>query len=288
MLLHSLSSTILALGLFIAGSVSYAQQASEPSIENNTQEILFYLPISRERFPDLIQNIEAALDDAKLDNLKLTTTDYWHPYQQGIRQGRLGIYFAAPHFSSWLVNIHKFEPMLRLSGGLQYVIAARRSDSHIFEVVDLAEKTVCTDATMDLSFLLVRESMTRSVLSAETKRVSNVAFEMGQDNKICDAFSLSEHLFLEFAAQQPFKFIRLQQSSEFSNYAYLLHPGVPPETKRALRKFLVSKKAREILHAMYLLFSKDPRIISAKPSNYPHSQMQSLIGYWGSQKLIAP
>jgi len=281
-------TVVLIFGLFLISllsraQLSHAQQDLNSEQSPRSHQIPFYLPIQKDQFPGLVQQLESALLEAGLEELKLTTSDYWHPYQQGIRQGRRGIFFAAPHFASWLVNTHKFDPALRLSGKSQYVIVARRADSEIFEVRDLANKTVCTDATMDLSFLLVRESMTRSLLSAKTLRVQNVAETMKRNRLDCDAFSLSEHLLQPFLLEDPFQFIRLQQSDEYSNYAYLLNPEVPATTKRALRKFLVSKKAKNILQPMYRLFSEEPTIVSAKSSNYPPSQMQSLQPYWGSR-----
>lgn len=277
---------ILICNLLLGATAAYGQQNLGASRGSSDAEVLFYLPINKLQFPTLVQELELALSNASVNNtglskLTITTTDYWHHYQQGIRKGRPGVYFAAPHFAAWLVNKHQFEPVLRLAGNLQYVIVSRRSDSHIFEAGDLANKTVCTNAMMDISFLVVRESMSRSVLAADTLRVQNVAKEMNSDNKKCDAFSLSEHLFLPFATEDPFQFIRLQQSKEFSNYAYLLHPNIPSELKKPLKKFLSSKEASDILAPMYRLFAKEPRILNGKPSNYPRSQAISLEPYWG-------
>jgi len=261
--------------------------AQKADLVKKEPEILLYLPIHQEQFPQLVQQLKSELDNSGLHHLKIVTTEYWHPYQNGIRQGRPGIYFTAPHFSAWLVNKHKFTPLLRLAGQLQYVIAARRSDSDIFEVGDLANKTVCTNATMDLSFLLVRESMTRSVLSAQTKNVQNVAREMSNNNRACDAFSLSEHLFLEFAVQEPFRFIRLQQSETFSNYAYLFSPNISSSIRVRVKKVLTSKKVNTILHPMYRLYAQEPIITNGSPNNYPPEQMKPLNIYWGATRIKA-
>jgi len=281
MLLNHLISAIVFVSLFAHATQGNAQQTSELTDRDRTR---LYLPISRDQFPELVSNLEAALLKAGLDELKLTTSDYWHPYQHGIRQGRPGIYLAAPHFAAWLVNKHQFEPTLMLSETLQYVIVARRADLDIFEVNDLASKTVCTGPTMDLSFLLVRESMTRSLLSAETKRVEDVAKKMQTDDKRCDAFSLSEHLFKNYELEQSFKFIRLQQSAKYSNYAYLFHPSVSKRTKAALRKFLLSRKTQELMQPIYRLYANQPIIVRAKPTHYPSVQSKSLQPYWGSSK----
>ena len=294
---HQSINVILTFGLLFLGMESYAQHDQEATSQSDKLEIPFYLPITQEQFPGLTDKLESALKmashkNAKLSMLRLRTTDYWHPYQHGIRQGRPAIYFAAPHFASWLVNNHSFEPTLRLSGTIRYVIAVRRSDSHIFEVSDLANKTICTQETMSLSFLLAGgttgASKKRSLLPAKTLPVRSVVKEMQVNSERCDAFSLSEHVFRQFSAQLPFQFIRLQQSREFSNYSYLLHPSISPATKSALRAFLVSKKVAAILQPMYRLFAKQATILSGEPNHYPPSQMLLLQPYWGSGLLKAP
>jgi len=271
---------LMLCSLSLANIDVRAELAPKLKSHNSQQEIPFYLPISESQFPEIIRQLETALSDAGLNHLKLATTDYWHPYQNGIRQGRLGIYLAAPHFTSWLIHKYEFTPKLKLAGPLRYVIAARRADTNIFEVNDLANQTVCTNATMDLSFLLVKESMPDSVLSPKTIRVESVVEKMRLDDSRCNAFSLSEHLFQTLAADQPFKFIRLKQSDEFSNYAYVVHPNVSQQTSAALTKLLTNKAITKILRPMHQLFAIEPRVVSAKEDHYPKSNMSQLQKYW--------
>jgi hypothetical protein len=265
----------------LASFEARAELAPNPEIQSIEQEIPFYLPISNTQFPGLVSQLEIALTDAGLGHLKLTTTDYWHPYQNGIRQGRLGIYLAAPHFASWLIHKYEFKPNLKLDGPLRYVITARRADTNLFEINDLANQTVCTSASMDLSFLLVKEAMPQSLLSPKTIRVESVVEKMRSDDSRCNAFSLSEHLYLMLAADQPFKFISLKQSAEFSNYAYVLHPSVSQQTHSELTKLLSNKAVTKILRPMHQLFAAEPRIVRAKENHYPKSDMSPLQKYWG-------
>lgn len=224
---------------------------------------------------------QASKIEPALAQLKLKTTDYWLPYQQGIRQGRLGVYFVAPHFTSWLTHRHQFTPALKLAGKLQYVIAARQRDSHIFEIRDLANKRVCTRETLNLGFLLVREAMKQSLLPAKVEHVQSVILDMKNNNKTCDAFSLSEHLFVEISNTAPFEYIRLQQSDRYSNYAYVFHPAILPDTKIALENFLNSSSVQTILRPMYRLFAKEPIVLRGEVGDYPRSYLKLLQPYWG-------
>jgi hypothetical protein len=268
--------------LTVAASNLHAESKSKPASQAKIKSIPFYLPIDKTQFPGLIEKIEKVLSVAGLGHLKITTTSYWHPYQNGIRQGRMGIYLAAPHFASWLINQHQFNTELKLAGSLRYVIAVRRADTSIFEVNDLVNKTVCTSAIMDLSFLLATESTPHSLLSAKTRRVESVVEQMRLNSRKCNAFSLSEHLFLEIAAEQPFKFIGLKQSAEFSNYAYLVHPDVSQQTSAALTKFLKNKEVAQILLPIHQLFAAEPRLVRARPNHYPRSQLSPLLQYWAA------
>ena len=63
-------------------------------------------------------------------------TKYQRNYQQAIKNGKFGVYFAPPHFAAWLIHQHAFQPVLTLSEPLSYVIATRRDDNRIFELSD--------------------------------------------------------------------------------------------------------------------------------------------------------
>lgn len=246
----------------------------------HTGQIPFYLPLSTEQFPTISNQLNTALRTAGLANFTVTTTDYWHPYQQGLRQGRSGVYFAAPHFSAWAVDKNKFVPILRLQSELQYVIVARRNDSDVFEVNDLAGRTVCTQRAPNLDFLLSRTALQKAVVLARTKTVKSVPQAMRADDQDCQAFSVSRHIFERFAKTDPFKFIRLQQSSASQNYAYVLDRKTALEFGPALKKFLLSPQTQAILQPMYKLYSTKTRLVSAKTRDYTDQDHAPLIGYW--------
>jgi len=244
------------------------------------QPIPFYLPLSSEQFPHIAQQLQSALDQAGLSNFQVSTTDYWHPYQQGLRKGRPGVYFAAPHFSAWAVTRNKFIPILRLKGKLQYVLAARRADSHIFEVNDLAGKTVCTQRAPNLDFLLSRTALKEALILARSKSVNSVPFAMNANDLDCHAFSVGEHIFDQFNESEPFRFIRLYQSEASSNYSFLMDRQTALKQAPAIKKFLRNKKTKSILEPMYKLFSPKPKLVSVRTRHYSRAGYAPLIDYW--------
>ena len=246
----------------------------------HARPIPFYLPLSVDQFPNISSKLETALAEAGLSQFSVKTTDYWHPYQQGLRQGRNGVYFAAPHFAAWSILKNKFVPIFRIQSELQYVIVARRADSAIFEVNDLAGKTVCTERAPNLDFLLSRTALEKALILARTKNVKSVFFAMTDDDKSCQAFSISRHIFEHFAKSEPFRFIRLQQSEPSKNYSFVLDQSTASVHGLALEKFLRSSKAQTILEPMYKLYSTSPTLMRVKTKDYEEQDYAPLLNYW--------
>lgn len=266
---------LILLGFFsLEASPVFAQG------ETDSQEIALYLPYHSSQFPELAMKLDAALNRAELAQIKTKSTDYWHPYQQGLRQGRTGIYLAAPHFTAWAINKHKFAPLLRLPDRLKYVIASRSDDAHLFEVNDLAGRSVCSQNSVNLDFMLVRTAFGNSFLAAQNKVVNSVARAMQYDNQNCDAFSVSEHLFKRFNLESPYRFIRLQQGNEYNNYAFVAHPGITKNLRMSLKKFLRSPDAQTVLKPLLKQFSNKTNLVPIKPTDYPNTYLKPLELYW--------
>jgi len=244
------------------------------------EKVPFYLPYHSSQHPELAKKFDAALAQAGLGDYQTVTTDYWHPYQQGIRQGRVGVYLTAPHFAAWAIRKHKFTPILRLSEPLKYVVAARRDDSQYFEINDLADKAICSQRAVNLDFLLVRTAFGNSFRSAENKIVNSVASAMRYDNQNCDAFSVSEHVFKQFNLKFPDRFIRLQQGPKFNNYAFVLHPQITGDNAARLTKFLTRRKTQKLLRPLFRHFSEKPVLLSIRPQDYPAEYLKPLELYW--------
>jgi len=93
-----LSLPILLVLALLGLSPINAQTNSSAQTNPQPSELQLYLPYHSSQFPELAQKLDAALQRAGLNNIRTQSSDYWHPYQQGIRQGRVGVYLAPPHF----------------------------------------------------------------------------------------------------------------------------------------------------------------------------------------------
>ena len=253
--------------------------AQAQTAESKTR-IPFFLPYHSTQYPEMAVQLNRALEQAGLGRFEATTADYWHPYQQGIRQGRPGLYLAAPHFAAWVMNKHQFKPVLRLPDKLRYVIAARRRDTQYFEINDLANQAVCSQRAVNLDFLLVRSAFGDSWRAAHNKTVNSVSSAMQYDNENCAAFSVSEHLFKQFNRQTPDRFIRLQQGPEFNNYVFVVHPQINDAQIKSIKSFLRSREAQSILRPLLDEYSAEDVLLPVKAEDYPESYLSTLAPYW--------
>ncbi|RBP49634.1 phosphate/phosphite/phosphonate ABC transporter substrate-binding protein [Arenicella xantha] len=249
--------------------------------QQQTTDIPLYLPYQSSQYPELALKLDSALAEAGLGQFKTVTTDYWHPYQQGIRQGRIGVYLAAPHYTAWALHKHRFIPFLRLPNSLQYVIATRHADSQYFEVNDLAGQNICSQRAVNLDFLLVQQAFDQPLKTASNKFVNSVASAMQYDNQNCAAFAVTEHTFKRFNTAEPDRFIRLLQGPEYRNYAFIAHPDIARDTAIKLKRFLRSATAITILTPLLKQFSSSPSLLPVRRADYPKSYLSILAPYWG-------
>ena len=253
---------------------SFAQQG------NPQPRLRLFLPIEAESFPQLIETLENKFSEYGFNNIKVATVDDWHDYQQGLRHGRVGLYLAPPHFAAWAIEKHNFQPLLRISKPLSYVITTTRQNPSLFEVNDLVGRTVCTGSPLNLDYLLLNQALEKSVRSAKIEIVGSVEQEMRLPETTCDAFSVSLHIFAKFAINQPDRWIRLQQSSPLNNYVLLAHPDISPNQLSNVKAYLSSDIGQQLLFPVLNLFADGARLIPARVEDYPAMYSKVLARYW--------
>ena len=244
-----------------------------------TQRIPFYLPIHSSQLKDTI----VKFNDALLEHgfrFELRHSDLWQQYQQDVRTGRIGVYFTPPHFTAWLVQQHKFTPLLKIESKLKYIIASKAHDHHIFEINDLIDKKICTQNPLNLDYLLIKHAFRQNIQTAETHIVKSVFDEMTKTETPCSAFSISNHI-IENQELSSVKYIRLAQSAELNNYAFSMHPSLTEEFLAPLQQLLSKKETIEILAPMLKLTANDAALIEVKNGDYPSKYLTELEGYWG-------
>jgi len=268
--------TIKSLTMLASIAVLTDLLVSPPPVFGQSVSIPLYLPYSSSALPNLQKELDTLLQRADSNRFKVQSADYWHPYQQGLRHGRVGVYLAAPHFASWAIHKHQFVPI-----SLKFVIAARKDDARFFEINDLANHSICAQKAVNLDFLLVKSALSNPLLSANNKSVNSVSDAMKYDNENCHAFAVSDHLFQKFNLESPDRFIRLQQGQQFNNYVFIAHPEVSQDHIERLTVALKSEEVRHSLAPLYEEFSTQTKLIPAAISEYPLTYTSALKAYWG-------
>jgi len=252
-------------------------------LSSNAQEVQsinFYLPFHAKQFPKLTQKLQQALTVGGLDNINIVTADYWQQYQQNIRRGQIGIYYAAPHFTAWAIEKHQFKPLLKAKNKLKYVIASKQAQQEIFEIRDLKNKNICTQSALNLDYLLVVDAFEKNLQTANTNIVTSVLHEINNPESQCSAFSISEHTFMQLQLNQPDQLIRLSQGIEHNNYAVSIHPSLDVTYSSKISNFLTTQSTLEILSPLLKLSSADLILLKPSEGDYPQQYTTPLKRYW--------
>jgi len=261
-------------------AVLISHSLSVSSNAHSSQSINFYLPIDSKQFPELISQLQQAFEDNGLNEINVISADYWQAYQQSIRYGRVGIYYAAPHFTAWAIEHHDFQTLLRTKGNLKYVIASQYANSNIFEIRDLVGKTVCTQSALNLDYLLVVQTFEKSLQPANIQTVTSIESELNSSETPCSAFSISEHLFSAQQIERPDKHIRLSQGPEYTNFAISIHPSLAPDYSDQLISFFQQESTLSLLEPLIKLSSNETSFTTPDNDDYPANYYAALKRYW--------
>lgn len=276
---HLLSLKVCSI---VLGALLLSIKTTAWAQKSNT-DITLFLPTKSEQYPNLVVDLQASLAASGLKQIKVKNADFWHPYQQGIRQGRAGIYFVQPHFASWLITQHKFKPIFKLHGQLKYVLAAKRSDTTIFEVRDLAGKWICREAGLNLGTVWLNQVFGEHQLTASGREVASVEQVMRNnesDHTDCSAYVLSDRAYQRINSKAIGGFIRLRQSPVYKHFAFVAHPSISDATVAKLQQVLKSKRSKALLNDYFTQLSKWQNLLPIKSNDYNDQDTELLKTYW--------
>lgn len=244
---------------------------------HDSQFIELYLPFSKNS-TKVKTKLEKLLAEKKLTSVKINTIDHWQKFQQSLRHGKKGIYFAPPHFAAWAIHKYKFKPLVRIAEPISYIITTQRSNTEIFEINDLHSRTICVDQPLNLNYLLINSAFHK--LSISPKLVFTKPLEQMRGSKTlqCDAYSVSNHA-LSSRVQKD-DYIRLFQSKDYNNYVLISHPAIPQQFLQKFQRLLVTEQLLELLKPMLSQFSEKPVLVNAQVRDYPIQYKQLLDNYW--------
>ncbi|MEO0367692.1 MAG: hypothetical protein AAF197_02785 [Pseudomonadota bacterium] len=279
-------STLLLLSpiLLIVG-ISFNPAFATTPIEDSEKaeqhvSLPFFLPYSHAQSPNLAGDLAGILYGGGLDNINIEPADYWQVYLNAIRVGRPGIYLAAPHFASWLVQQHDFKPIARFSEPLSYHLVTRQDDFWNFEVGDLAGKNVCTDHALNLDFLMLSDLFKERRGSAIKAVTWSLETRFKEDDPRCSAFVVPDNLLNKMVRKRPGYYVQLAATESFSHFALLTHPDISDAVVSQLADVVASEDAIQLISEINSAIEANAKIEPATKADYPRSYTQALDRYW--------
>ena len=269
-IIHSL----LATALLTAGCYSANLFAQDE------QHLSLYIPISSKNRGRLVRELNHAAHKYALGSINVIFSDHWHQYQQGLKIGRKGVFFAPPHFSAWAVNQHGFIPLVRLYEPLSYAIVTKKSEPQFFELNDLINNDICTHKPLHINYLLTNNVFKNHYAKINIQFVESVVAEMLNETTTCNAFTTSNHIIQRWIQQGNDEYIRLYQGRTYNNYGFVAHPSIGKATLNKLQEFLLLEETQKIFRPIYQLHANDLKVIKSVAEDYPVSYIDNLINHW--------
>lgn len=267
----------LALAYWACAFHSVAQSPLAPTSGSTT---LFYLPYSTQVYPQLESSVEQALVESGLGSIAIESGDQWQLYLDAIRSGTPGIYWAAPHFSAWLVHNHEFIPMFKLKTPLEFSIIVRKDNFAIFALTDLSQRTVCTQHTANLDFIVASRLFEQRNIQPARAVTWRIAQNLADNDQRCDAFVVSNVLLERVLTDHPEHWIKLYTGATFVNYSLLAHPDTPQAIIEQLSSAMTAPGFVSTLGPLWQDFSHDGQLEPAKPADYSASLLEFLQPMW--------
>lgn len=244
------------------------------------QSLSLYLPVSSQDHPNLQKTLNESLQRNQFSNIEVKFSEHWHSYQQGLKNGDIGLYLAPPHFAAWAINRNNFIPLIRIAEPLSFVIAAKRSQPEIFELYDLINRPVCSERPLNLDYLLSFEAFNNLYGSSENNFVSNVKAEMLAKQTDCYGFAISNHVLRQSQIEGNDDFIRLYQGQSYNNYVLIAHPQISTEFLQRLKRYFIQADTQQLLRPLLKLYANEIKLISSKKADYPVSYIDVLKVHW--------
>jgi len=242
------------------------------------------MPISSDKQGRFIRELQHAANKHALGAVDIIFSDHWHQYQQSIKVGRRGVFFAPPHFSAWAINKHQFNPLVRLYEPLSYAIVTKKSEPHFFELNDLINSNICTHKPLHIDYLLTSSVFKNRYGRVNIQFVESVLTEMLNKETTCNAFTTSNNVIQRWIKQGSDEYIRLYQGKTYNNYSFVAHPSINAATLSKLQEFLLLEETQRIFRPIYELYANDLKLIKSSAEDYPINYTDNLANHWGFNK----
>ena len=230
-------AAVAALALFTHGEIATAA------------DLVFAVPPreSAEKAREVYQPVADFLTKAAGQKVVLRYTDNWLTYQSEMLKDSYDIVFDGPSFVGWRIAKLQHVPLARLQGNLVFAVIARKDNTKVAQLKDLAGRKVCGFASPNLATLTMYsqfDNPARQPLVQEVSGGFKGAYE-GVVAKKCEGGVLQAALYEKFN-QGPSKDTTqiLYKSKPVPNQGFSAGKRVAPEVQKKLAEALVSAEGQ--------------------------------------------
>lgn len=166
----------------------------------------------------------------------------WLSYMKDMQTGKYDLIFDGPHFVSWRVAKLNHAPLVRLPGGLDFVVITNKNSKKVEKLEDLAGRYVCGHAPPNLATMTMQAQFTNPNRQPQIRVVRGFpnAYK-GLLAGSCDGAVIPAKVYNKLNKEDPQKSTRiLFHSKPLPNQAFSADPRITPELQNKIRQALLS------------------------------------------------
>lgn len=206
----------------------------------------------------------------------------WLSYINNMQKDAYDLVFDGPHFVSYRMAKFGHTPLVKLPGALDFVVIARRDNTEVVQLADLAGRPVCGHAPPNLATLTLQAqfpNISRQPRIIETRGFKN-AF-LGVVNRRCEAAPIPTKVYAKLDTGPNRGLTRiLFKSKGLPHQAFSAGRRVTPEEQAAIRAALLAPEAAEPTKRLRARFAGGKALRPANPEEYA-AHYRLLAYVWG-------
>lgn len=194
----------------------------------------------------------------------------WLSYMKDMQKAKYDLIFDGPHFVSWRVERLNHTPLVRLPGGLDFVVVSRTDDPRIVRLEDLAGYQVCGHAPPNLATLTLQAQFLNPARQPQIREVKGFAnaFE-GVIDKSCRGATLPAGVYRRLdKGDVQGKTRILFQSKPLPHQALSADPRVPKALQERITNALLAPEGVKATARLRERFAGGKRMLAATIQEY--------------------
>lgn len=242
MLLNRPLSAVVALVFtFLSGIATAAEYSfAVPPRESAAKAKEVYQPIA-----DFLSKVTGT-------TFTLRYTDNWLTYQSDMLKDRYDLVFDGPAFISWRMVKLNHVPIVRLQGNLVFVVFARKDNTKVKELKDLAGRSVCGFAPPNLATLSMYVQFDNPSRQPIVREVKNIRASYEDVlSRVCEGAVIQAQLYKKFNDGQSKDLTTvLWTSKPIPNQGFSVGSRIPTDLREKIAAALLSPEGQQAAAAL--------------------------------------